>query len=192
MEELLRDHMARFIRLSDAEFDQFYQCLRFRQLKRREVLMSIGDICRDAYFIQQGCLRYFHVVDGEEITGQFFFEHSWYSDYESFLLEQPSEQGIQALESSQIALLSKSSLLQLYTELPQFERFGRLMAESAFIGLRKRTETLTHLTPEDRYLRLLQHRPKVIERVPQHFIASYLGIKPQSLSRIRKRISSEL
>ncbi len=192
MEELLREHMARFIRLSDVEFDRFYQCLHFRQLKRREVLLSIGEICRDAYFIQQGCLRYFNVVDGEEITGQFFFEHSWYSDYESFLLEQPSEQGIQALEPSQTALLSKSSLLQLYTELPQFERFGRLMAENAFIGLRKRTETLTHLTPEERYLRLLQHRPKVIERVPQHFIASYLGIKPQSLSRIRKRISSEL
>ena len=184
--------MARFIRLSDAEFDQFYQRLRFRRLKRREILLSVGDVCRDAYFIQEGCFRYFNLVDGEEITGQFFFEHSWYSDYESFLMEQPSEQGIQAIEPTKIALLSKSALLQLYGELPQFERFGRLMAENAFIGLRKRTETLTHLTPEERYLRLLQHRPKVIERVPQHFIASYLGIKPQSLSRIRRRISSEL
>ena len=77
---------------------------------------------------------------------------------------------------------------KLYTEVPKFERFGRLMAEQAFIGLRKKTDNLTLLNAKERYLNLLKQRPKVIERIPQHYIASYLGIKPQSLSRIRKNL----
>ena len=86
--------------------------------------------------------------------------------------------------------MRKKNIYRLYDEIPRFERLGRLMAERAFIGLRMRTQTLTHLNPEERYLRLLKNRPKVIERIPQHYIASFLGIKPQSLSRIRKRLQS--
>jgi len=80
-------------------------------------------------------------------------------------------------------------LEKLYKEVPQFERFGRFLAEQAFIGLRKKTNNLTLLDAKQRYLNLLKERPKVIERIPQHYIASYLGIKPQSLSRIRKNLS---
>ena len=129
-------------------------------------------------------------MDGEEITGQFFFENGWYTDYESFLLQKPSKQNIDALEPTELILLSKSDLFNLYITIPKFEKFGRIMAENAFMGLRNRTELLTQQSAEERYLKLVKERPKVIERVPQHYIASYLGIKPPSLSRIRKRIMS--
>ncbi|MEM0995359.1 MAG: hypothetical protein AAGI49_20165 [Bacteroidota bacterium] len=107
------------------------------------------------------------------------------------MLKKPSDQYIQALEKTTVAVLSREATYELYDLIPKFERFGRLMAENAFIGLRRRTETLTHLSAEERYLNLVNNRPKVIQRVPQHYIASYLGIKPQSLSRIRKRIFEE-
>lgn len=185
----LKASIAQFIALTEEEFDYFYQELDFRELKRKELLLRIGNVCKEAYFVASGLIRYFHSIDGDEVTGQFFFEGSWYSDYESFLIGTPSDQNIQALEPSEIAILSKVQLQKLFLEIPKFERFGRLMAENAFIGLRKRTEAYAHLSAEERYLRLIDERPKVIQRVPQHYIASYLGIKPQSLSRIRKRLS---
>ncbi|NBB22012.1 cyclic nucleotide-binding domain-containing protein [Runella sp. CRIBMP] len=188
MQQSLFPHLQHLIGLTNEEFDIFLGCLQSQKLKRREVLIAEGDICRYAYFIKKGCLRYFHNVDGEEITGQFFFENGWYTDYESFLLQKPSKQNIDALEPTELILLPKSELLNLYITIPKFEKFGRIMAENAFLGLRNRTELLTQQSAEERYLRLMKERPKVIERVPQHYIASYLGIKPPSLSRIRKRI----
>lgn len=188
MQQSLFPHLQHLIGLTNEEFDIFLGCLQSQKLKRREVLIAEGDICRYAYFIKKGCLWYFHNVDGEEITGQFFFENGWYTDYESFLLQKPSKQNIDALEPTELILLPKSELLKLYITIPKFEKFGRIMAENAFLGLRNRTELLTQQSAEERYLRLMKERPKVIERVPQHYIASYLGIKPPSLSRIRKRI----
>lgn len=188
MQQSLFPHLQQLIGLTNEEFDIFLGCLQSQKLKRREVLIAEGDICRYAYFVKKGCLRYFHNVDGEEITGQFFFENGWYTDYESFLLQKPSKQNIDALEPTELILLPKSELLKLYITIPKFEKFGRIMAENAFLGLRNRTELLTQQSAEERYLRLMKERPKVIERVPQHYIASYLGIKPPSLSRIRKRI----
>ncbi len=185
MKEALKKDMSKYIHLSDQEFENYYDLLEFKVFKKKENLLTIGEVCKNAFFIYEGCIRYFNIVDGEEETGQFFFEGAWYSDYDSFLFQRPTDQTIQALEKTTVAILSKNALEQLYSEIPKFERFGRLMAENAFMGLRKRTESLTHLTGEERYNNLVVSRPKVIKRIPQHYIASYLGIRPQSLSRIR-------
>lgn len=184
----LKENLGRFISISAEEFERVYAYVKIKKFKRREVIMDIGEVCKDAMYIGEGCLRYFHLVDGEEHTGQFFFENGWYTDYESFLTGEPSRVSIQAIEKCTLACFSRKDMYQIYEETPRFERFGRLMAETGFIGLRKKTETFAQLTPEERYLKLVKERPKVIQRIPQHFIASFLGIKPQSLSRIRKRL----
>lgn len=189
--DLLRADIAKYIQLTGGEFDDYYRLLQFKSFKRREELHAVGKVCRYAFFLLSGCIRYYNIVDGEEHTGQFFFEGAWYSDYESFLFGQPSEQAIQALEPTQVAVLSKEALEKLYIGVPKFERFGRLMAERAFLGLRRRTEALTQLSAPERYGQLLRTRPKVIQRVPQKYIANYLGIRPQSLSRIRKKYSMD-
>ncbi|MEM7575775.1 MAG: Crp/Fnr family transcriptional regulator [Bacteroidota bacterium] len=186
--ELLDLCMIKYISLTPAESEHFCSLLKIKTFKRGESIHRIGKICNKAFFILEGCIRYYNIVDGEEITGQFFFEGAWYSDYESFLLEIPSEQTIEAIETTRVAILSKCDLNKLFIELPKFERFRRLMAENAFMGLRKRTDTLTHLSTSERYVQLSQNRPKVIQRVPQKYIASYLSIKPQSLSRIRREL----
>lgn len=182
--------IRKFINLSDEEMDQIQRRVQYQPLKRREILTRLGEVSKNIYFVESGCIRYYQIVAGEEVTGQFFFEGGWYTDMESFLHQQPSNQCAQAIEASNLAFLSKKDLYELYEEVPKFERFGRLMAENAFIGLRKKTDQLSLLSAEERYLDLLKTRPKVVERIPQHYIASYLGIKPQSLSRIRKRLAS--
>lgn len=188
MHAQLQSHLSKLIELNATEAEAFSKAFTFRKLKRKEILLHEGEVCKYTAFILKGCLRYFYNVEGQEHTGQFFFENSWYTDYESFLAEKPSKQNIEALEKTEILLLQKKDLEKLYETYPKFERFGRLMAENAYLGVRKKNENLVNLSPEDRYLKLVKERPKVIERVAQHYIASFLGIQPQSLSRIRKRI----
>jgi len=186
----LFQNINKTVNLSEDEFEQFYSFTQTFKLKRKELLLSEGDICKHSYFVSKGCLRYFYSVDGHEHTGQFFFENNWYTDLESFLTGKPSRQNIEALEPTQIITISKDSLESLYTLNPKFERFGRLMTERAFIGIKQRTEMLTNQSAEERYLNLIRERPKVIERIPQHYIASYIGIQPQSLSRIRRKLGN--
>ncbi len=189
MFEQIISQLGHILPLHEEEVQHFISKLQVKQVDKKEMVLQEGDICKHAYFVNKGCLRYFYNVDGQENTGQFFFENNWYTDYESYLLGKPSKQNVEALEKSEIVLLAKSDLHQLFVDIPKFEKFGRIMAENAFLGLRNKSEMLTNQTAEERYLNLIKERPKVFERVPQHYIASYLGIQPPSLSRIRKRLA---
>jgi CRP/FNR family transcriptional regulator, anaerobic regulatory protein len=188
MYEKILKRISLFISLDKREEDIFVSKLILKNYKKKELILQEGDVCKYAYFINSGCFRYYYNVDGQENTAQFFFENGWYADYDSFLTSKPTKQNIETLENSELLLLSSKDLQQLYIEVPKFERFGRMMAENAFLGIRQRNEMLKNQTAEERYLTLMNERPKVLERIPQHYIASYLGIKPPSLSRIRKRI----
>ena len=137
--------------------------------------------------MERGGLRYFYTLEGEERTGQFFFEGEWYTDYDSFLDQKPSAQNIQALEPTRVWLMAKPDLYRLYEERPVFEHFGRLMAEQAYRGSKARGAALLNQTPAERYARLLRERPQLVQRVSQRLIATYLDIKPESLRRIRTR-----
>ncbi len=188
MFEPIERSISRFINLEKEEFDFFKTLLTKKNFQKKELILRSGQICRNVYFINSGCLRYFYLVDGEEKTAQFFFENSWYTDYESFLSGDPSENFVDVIEDTELLCLEKDSLYKLYSEIPKFERFGRMMAENAYLGIRHRTKTLTNLSAEERYVKLIKERPKIFERIPQYYIASYLNIQPQSLSRIRKKL----
>lgn len=188
MYDQILKRLAQFISLDNDEQDYFVTKLQVKEYPKKELVLREGQVCQYAYFINSGCLRYYYNVDGQENTAQFFFENGWYADYESFLSGKPTKQNIETLEKSELLLLSAGDMQQLYSHIPKFERFGRLMAENAFLGVRHRSEMLENQTAEERYLTLMKERPKVFERIPQHYIASYLGIKPPSLSRIRKKI----
>jgi len=188
MYEQITNQLIQLINLDKDEIDHFISKLQTKEFDKKKLVLQEGNICKYSFFINKGCLRYYYNIEGRENTGQFFFENSWYTDYESYLSGKPSNQNIETLEKSELILLAKSDLQQLFIDIPKFEKFGRIMAENAFLGLRNRNEMLTNQTAEERYLNLIKERPKVFEKVPQHYIASYLGIKPPSLSRIRKRI----
>jgi CRP-like cAMP-binding protein len=189
MFEQIIQSVSRFISLDKSEQDHFVSKLQVKQFKKKELILQQGQVCSFVYFINKGCMRYYYIVDGNENTAQFFFENSWYTDFDSFLSGKPSKLNIQALEKAELVMLSSKDMQQLYTEIPKFEKLGRQMAENAFLGVRQRNEMLENFSAEERYLKLLKERPKVIERIPQHYIASHLGIKPESLSRIRKKIA---
>lgn len=188
MYEQITNQLVKFINLDKNEIDHFISKLQTKKFNKRRLVLQEGAVCKYSFFVNKGCLRYYYNIEGRENTGQFFFENSWYTDYDSYLSGRPSNQNIETLEDSELILLAKSDLQQLFIDIPKFEKFGRIMAENAFLGLRNRNEMLTNQTAEERYLKLMKERPKVFERIPQHYIASYLGIKPPSLSRIRKRI----
>ncbi|TAE59092.1 MAG: Crp/Fnr family transcriptional regulator [Bacteroidetes bacterium] len=192
MPEVLHQQLRQMIRLSEAEIESFIRLFTIRHLKKGENLLIPGEICRHLFFIRSGCIRYYYTSDnGEEHTGQFFFENGWYTDFESYLTGKPGTQTIEAIEASVIMQLAKTDIDRLYDENPLFERFGRLMIEQGFLAVKRRNASFLNESPEERYLELMRTRPKVVERVALHHIASYLGIKPESLSRIRKRLQMQ-
>lgn len=184
----VRKNIEEFVHISDEEFELFVSKLEFKKYNKNEYIQKQGEICSQVIFLTKGCFRYFYNLDGNEKTGQFFFENSWYTDMESFISGDPSEHNIQVIEPSECYVMNKKNLNNLYDTSKTFERLGRLIIEQSFVRMKSKNKMLTNLNPEERYLELLQTRPKVVERISQIHIASYLGIKPESLSRIRKRI----
>ena len=178
------------VSLTEEEEQAFLDILEVKFLDKKEFLLKQGEICNKITFINSGCLRAFYNIDGVENTVQFFFGDSWYTDYASFLTGNPAVENMQALEPTEVVQFKKTDLYKYYELYPVFERVGREMAENAFLSISKLNQMLTNEEPEERYLNLLKQRPEVVERIPQHYIASYLGIQPESLSRIRKRITT--
>jgi CRP/FNR family transcriptional regulator, anaerobic regulatory protein len=174
--------------LNKMEEEAFANILEMKQFKKKDFLLKEGQICNKVSFINSGCMRLFYNVEGIENTVQFFFANSWYTDYASFLTGQPTAENLQALETCEVVQFKKEDLYKLFNQYPIFDRVGRVMAENAFLSLSRLNQMLTNEAPEERYLNLFKNRPEIVEKIPQHYIASYLGIKPESLSRIRKRI----
>ena len=174
--------------LNTDEEQAFLQILEVKKYNKKDFLLQEGKICNKVSFINNGCMRLFYNVEGVENTVQFFFGDSWYTDYASFLTGQPTLENMQALETCKVVQFKKEDLYKLFDQFPIFDRVGRVMAENAFLSLSLLNKMLTNEEPQQRYLNLMKQRPDVVEKIPQHYIASYLGVKPESLSRIRKRI----
>lgn len=165
---------------------------RHRILAKGEHILRAGTVADKVFFVHKGLLRYYFNDpndDGQERTGQFFDEGIVVTDAESFLARVPAEQNFEALEKCSIVILPRAVLTTGYDEDHAIERFGRLMLQEALIGSQRRASRLLTLQPEDRYRRFVETRPEVAQRVPQYLIASYLGLTPESLSRIRRRIA---
>ena len=188
MQNVITD-LSRFMEFSETESLAFKRILKTRTFKKNEHLLVEGDVCNFGIFITEGCIRYYYLVDGVESTGNFFFENDWYSDFESFLYGKPSLLNIEALEDCEVYLAYKHDFEKLVSEYTVFNNFLRIMMERTIKGLTGRNMAMTLLSPEERYLRFIKYCPKVVERVSLKHIASYLGVKPESLSRIRTRLT---
>ena len=186
--KMINKSVLQLVDLHPAELQYFISKFKTKLLSTNDYLVEEGSVCTHIAFINKGLVRYFFNVDGIEKTGQFFFEGGWISSYASFLSQKPSEMSLQALENTELLTLHFDDLQQLYSDIPKLERFGRLIAERIFVASTARNKDLLTQSPEQNYLKLMKERPKVIERVPQFYIAQYLGIQPESLSRIRKRM----
>ena len=191
MKEALREAMNHTINIADDEWEAFEPHITFKTLKKRENLIEEGQICTQIHFILRGSMRQYHVIDGEEKTTFFFFENHFACNYESFLTQQPSDITIEAMEDCTVLYFSREVLYRLYRLYPKYETMGRMIAENVYICAMERLKTFLLNSPEERYRRFLRspEAALILERVPQHYIASYLGITPVSLSRIRARVT---
>ncbi|MGX5689265.1 Crp/Fnr family transcriptional regulator [Arcticibacter tournemirensis] len=190
---IFRDYLSSFVVFNDQEWDIFSEHLFLRKLKKKALFVESGKVCNEVGFILEGSARYFHIKDGEEVTTYFSIENDLVSSYKSFLTQQASLLHIEALENTEMIVFTSSSLQLLLTDERvnlKMERFGRMVAEAVICCYEDRVFSFVTQTPEERYLQLLQSGSDIIHRIPQHYIANYLGITPVSLSRIRKRIVS--
>jgi CRP-like cAMP-binding protein len=186
----LKEYIRKFVAYTDEELSVFLNSQKKRLIPKGGYLMEAGGVCDYVAFINKGYFRSFCVIDNDEVTYNFSFEGNFFTDYPSFLTRQPSTETHHALVDCEVLTISYADMQRGYLERPSMEKFGRLMAEFIIMGIAERNRSMLFMSPEERYLNLMKTRPKVIANIPQHYIASYLGIQPESLSRIRKRLAT--
>jgi len=190
MSQRIRNYYQNLLpQLQEHEWEAIEEKFTIQQLKKGELLTRKGEICRQVSFINKGILRLFYTVDGKEVSTGFVNEGEYIAQYDSFLMQQPSMGNIDALEDAELINLSYDAVQALYETHPVFQIFGRKVAEMLFIMIVMQTNNLLTLTPEERYLFVTQYEPFIIQRVPQYMIASYIGITPEHLSRLRRKMA---
>jgi CRP-like cAMP-binding protein len=177
--------------LTEADWQPLAEVLRPCHIPRGQYFVQEGSYRPEIAMLLQGsCRLYYLRPNGEERTTYFFFENHLLADYPSCLTGQPSQLNIQALTDTDLVVFDYAVLRQLYDERPVYERFGRVLAEYLLLGTDARLTEQLILSPEERYRALLASgKTKILERVPQHLVANYLGVTPVSLSRIRARVA---
>jgi CRP-like cAMP-binding protein len=171
----LTDHEERFV---SGLFEPY-------TLRVGEFFLKVGEVCRHVGFVNQGLLRYYVLDDGEEHTYDFSPDNTFTCNYESFLNGSPSTRFIQAVEDTRLLRISYDNLQRLYEELTHGQKFGRLVAEQLFVSHLQKLTSFYRDTADQRYDHFLRLFPGLADRLPQYVVASYVGIKPQSLSRLR-------
>ena len=186
----LRYAVARYSRPTDASLDRLEAAATARSLSKGDHLLREGEVATHVAFVEAGLLRYYYLAEGREHTGQFFFPGQFVTDVASFVRRRPALQNVDALEPTRVRLIARADLDALYDADPAFERFGRRLFQDALASSQLRTASLLRDSAEDRYLALLDERPKVMGAVPLQTVASYLGVTPEALSRIRRRVAA--
>lgn len=187
----LLNSIQNVITLSPAEVDIVTALFKQKSYKKGEYFLEEGRICKQVGFVAKGLLRYYINHDGEEKIYDFSQENEYVCNYESFLPQLPSSKNIQALEDSEVFAISHADLQLFYANVRGGERFGRIAIEAVFVKLLQDISSLYTETPELRYERFLKNHADLQQRISQYHIASFVGVKPQSLSRIRKRNSTQ-
>ena len=184
--ENIKTVISNYIEINDQEWTFYSSQFKVQDFKKRELLLSQGSICRDIFFVVKGLLRVFFVDnEGEEKTFHFSFENSFSADYESFLKKIPANYSIQALEDTTVVLMSFDMLHGGYKILENGEKLGRLLAEEYFFIFNDKIQAIYTQSPLERYNNLTQRFPDILQRIPQHYIASYLNISSVHLSRLK-------
>ncbi|MBS1659906.1 MAG: Crp/Fnr family transcriptional regulator [Bacteroidetes bacterium] len=184
--------IQKYISLSPEEASLIQTLFRIKRLKKGDFLLQAGVTCKHLYFIDTGLVRYFLDNKGEEITYNFAREGQFVCDFISFLGKSPSEKSIQCLEPTTLLVISYPDLQQFYAKIKEGEKFGRLCIESFYTSSILQVKSLYADQPGKRYLNFLEAHSDIQQRIPQYYIASYVGVKPQSLSRIRKRFANTI
>lgn len=185
------EHFSNYLSLNDAEIRELVSRLSEKKVKRKQFILQEGDVCKHYTFVVSGCLKMYKVdTKGQEHNLQFAIENEWIADIGSFHSEDSSALNIEAMEQSTLLQIVKSDLLYLYSHHSKFDRNFRVLIENAFVNLQKRVLQNISSTAEERYLDFLHSHPDLFNRISNVQIASYLGVTPEFLSKIRKNLTT--
>ncbi len=186
MLEAFKKFVSTRIAIESGVLEELTACFRPKILKRRTIIQKQDEVCRHLGFIVKGYVRLYFLKDGEEITKDFNFENSFCGSYASLSLQVPSRFNIVAMEELHVLFISRDDLFRMYLKHPAIERLGRMSIETMFIKKELRESSFLLDTAEQRYKDMLQQYPGIELRVPLKYLASYLGITPETLSRLRR------
>ena len=187
MDQLFR-HLKSFYHLGEESRTALSQCFTKLVLPKNEYLITQGRVCRHLYFLEQGCLRGYYNLDDKEITHWFGFEDDYVTSFHSFITEQPAVENIQLMEGCVLWAITKERLTTLFNEYHDIERLVRIAYEKYYIRLEERFVNAQFRTATERYQQLMEESPHILDRVPLGYIAAYLGISQETLSRIRSKM----
>lgn len=185
--DAFKNYCLRLQPLNEASWKGLESILHLAAFPKGSDIQRIGQACRNLYFVQSGLARIYYRTEGHEITEHFAKENQWVIRVESLFTDRPSRKGIQALEDSQLVVIPALPLRSLYDEFPMIERLFRKVFELIHLDTVNRLESLQFQQAADKYQDLIQQQPDLLQRVPLKYIASFLGITPESLSRLRKQ-----
>ena len=192
MFDSINKHVLRYVDLSEAELSFFNSLLEIKKVPKKTVLLHEGDICNFEAFINRGCIRNYYIDEnGFEVILQFAIEDWWVSDITSFHFHTPSNIFIETLEDCELLTLSPQTKEQLLREVPKLERMFRLMVQKNLSVLQNRFLKTITASAQEKYLDFIERYPTIPQRVAQHYIASYIGISPEFLSKVRTRLSKK-
>lgn len=192
MYELFFQNFNKKVALTQEEETFIKTYLTPKKLRKKQYLLQEGDVCKSIAFIEKGALKAYSIDDtGNEHIIQFGIEGWIISDLYSFLTGEPATYNIDAIEDSELVLINKSAHEELLRKLPKYETFTRLNITGAYLAMQKRLTSIIGSSLDERYANFTATYPEIVQRVPQHMIAAYMGLTPETLSRIRRRISSK-
>jgi len=183
--------ISRFISLNEKEAKAIIECIPIKNFKKGTVLLQVGQISKDSYFVIKGCVRKYYIIDGEERTTEFYVEEESVASLQSYQNKTPANHYFECVEDSKLAVLNFEKEQELFKRVPKYETLCRMTMENDFGEQQEALSKFMISSPEKRYKSLLKTRPDLVQRIPQYHLASYLGVKPESLSRIRKRIANK-
>jgi len=179
------------VTLTPEEQEYIKTFLTLKKIRKRQYFLQEGDVCKCVGFVEKGAMRLYRVNDdGSEHIVRFALEGAYMTDLYSFLTNEQSIYNIDAIEDSEMVLITKSASDELRRLSPKYEEYIFQVTSDAFIQLQKRITSIISLSLDERYKELIALYPDIIQRVPQHMISSYMGLNPETLSRVRKRIST--
>lgn len=190
MENKFVNYFSRISPLSKEESDAIAQTMQTKTFEKGVHLLKEGQKSSKTYFILKGCVREYILTDGEEKTTNFFTEEQWAISLNGFTPENSATHNWVCVEDTTVVIGDEEQAQAIFKRFPRFETISRTIMEAAFAEQRNALTSYYTDSPEQRYLKLLKSRPDLIQRIPQYHLASYIGVKPESLSRIRKRINS--
>ena len=190
IEQVYFSFFERFRPLEDKERVALLENTTLKTFPKGHYFVREGDLEKDCFFILKGCVREYRIKDAEEITSNFYIEHEFALSLDSFAKGVPSPNFLQCIEDTTVAIGGEEDSKKLFETCPSLESLAMQIMEEGMGRLHKQMTEYMSNSPEERYLNLMNEKPDLLQRVPQYQLASFIGVKPESLSRIRRRLTT--